>query len=64
MTKDLSDAEMEALRQIVDGGLMQKNIDAGLERSLIEKGYVEQMLGGTAATRKGRFTIHPPRRRQ
>ena len=52
---DLTPDEEEALREVARGGLMQKVIPAKARDRLIELGYIEQKLGGLAATAKGKL---------
>ena len=51
----LTSAEAAALREVASGGLMQKVIPADIRDRLIKMGYIEQKLGGLAATTKGKL---------
>lgn len=51
--KGLIAAEEKVLRDVAAGGLMQKIIPADIQERLIDLGYIEQKLGGLAATPKG-----------
>jgi len=60
---DLTPDEEEALREVARGGLMQKVIPAKARERLIELGYIEQKLGGLAATARGKLYFGRRRRR-
>ena len=51
---DLTDADAKALREVARGGLMQKVIPDDRRDRLIKLKYIEQKLGGLAATAKGK----------
>ena len=62
--KDLTPAEVEALREIARPSLLRKTISAKVAERLIKTGYVEQMLGDLVATAKGRAYLAPPLKRR
>jgi hypothetical protein len=58
--KDLTPAEVEALREIARPSLLKKTIPAKVQERLIKMGYVEKKLGDLVATAKGRAYVAPP----
>ena len=58
--KDLTPAEVEALREIARPSLLKKTIPAKVQDRLIKMGYVEQKLGDLVATAKERAYLAPP----
>jgi len=57
--KDLTPAEVEALREIARPSLLKKTIPAKVQERLIRMGYVEQKLGDLVATAKGKIYLAP-----
>jgi len=62
--KDLTPAEVEALREIARPSLLKKPIPDKVQDQLIKMGYVEQKLGDLVATAKGRAYLVPPLKRR
>ncbi len=62
--KDLTPAEVEALREIARPSLLKKTIPAKVQERLIRMGYVEQKLGDLVATAKGKIYLAPPLKRR
>jgi hypothetical protein len=61
---ELTQAEIEALREILRPSLFRKAIPSEARDRLIEKGYVEQKLGDLVATAKGRACVARPVKRR
>lgn len=53
MSYSLTRAELESLKEVARGGLMQKRIPDADAEKLMQLGLIEQKLGGLAATAKG-----------
>ena len=62
--KDLTPAEVEALREIARPSLLKKTIPAKVQERLIKMGYVEQKLGDLVASAKGKVYLAPPLKRR
>ena len=62
--KDLTPAEVEALREIARPSLLRKAIPTKEAERLIKTGYVEQKLGDLVATAKGRVYLATPLKRR
>ncbi len=62
--KDLTPAEVEALREIARPSLLKKTIPAKVQERLINMGYVEQKLGDLVASAKGKVYLAPPLKRR
>ena len=52
---ELTATQLEGLHEVARGGMLQKTLPAKVRDRLIDLGYIEQKLGGLAATSKGKL---------